>query len=50
MRYKRTGCNMNAIMRQNVSLVVNQITVNNFAARFNCTPACRASDLFMAPA
>ena len=38
------------VMRQNACLVVNPITVNNFAALFNCTPAGRASDLMMAPA
>ena len=37
-------------MRQTACFVVNLITVNNFADRFNCTPVDRASDLMMAPA
>ena len=49
IRCKRIGYNMN-VMRQTACLVVNPITVNNFAALFNCTPAGRASDLMMAPA
>ena len=49
IRYKRTGNNMN-VMRQTACLVVNPITVDNFAALFNCTPAGRSSDLMMAPA
>ena len=48
IRYKRIRYNMN-IIRQTASLVVNQITVNNFADLFDCTPVCRASDLMMAP-
>ena len=39
IRYKRIGKNMN-IMRQTSCLVVNLITVNNFADLFNCTPMC----------
>ena len=38
------------VMRQTACLVVNPITVNNFADLFNCTPVGRASDLMMAPA
>ena len=38
------------IMRQTACLVVNPITVNNFADIFNCTPVSRALDLMMAPA
>ena len=38
------------VMRQTACLVVNPITVNNFADLFNCTPASRASGLLMAPA
>ena len=49
IRYKRIGYNMN-VMRQTECLVVNPITVNNFADFFNCTPVGRASDLMMAPA
>ena len=46
--YKRTGYNIN-IMRQSACLVLNPITVNNFASLFNCTPVGRASDSMMAP-
>ena len=49
IRYKRIGCNLN-VMRQTACLVVNLITVNNFADLLNCTPVGRASDLMMAPA
>ena len=38
------------VMRQTAGLGVNTITLNNFAALFNRTPAGRASDLMMAPA
>ena len=38
------------IMRQTACLVVNPITVNNFADLFNCTPVGRVSDLMMVPA
>ena len=37
-RYKKIGYNVNVI-RQTACMVVNQITVNNFASLFNCTPA-----------
>ena len=46
--YKRVGYNIN-IMRQPACLVVNPITVNNFASLFSCTPEGRASDSVMAP-
>ena len=46
--YKRIGYNIN-IMRQSACLVLNPITVNNFAFLFNCTPVGRASDSIMAP-
>ena len=36
-RYKKIRYNINVI-RQTVCVVVNPITVNNFASRFNCTP------------
>ena len=50
IRDKRTGYNKNA-MRQTADLVFNSmITVNNFAALFNCAPSGRASDLTKAPA
>ena len=48
MRYKRIGYNLN-VMRQSTSLVINPITVDGFAALFNCTPVDRASDSMMAP-
>ena len=44
IRYKITEYNIN-VMGQTACLVVNPITVNNFAALFNCTPAGRATDL-----
>ena len=37
-------------MRHAACWIVNLITLNNFAAIFNCTPARRASDLMKAPA
>ena len=40
---------MNA-MRQTTCLVVNPVTVSNFAALFYCIPAGPASDVMMAPA
>ena len=43
MRYKRIGYNLNA-MRQSACLVINPITVDGYAALFNCTPVDRASD------
>ena len=45
---KRIGYDLN-VMRQCACLVVNPITVDNFAALFNCTPADRASNSMMAP-
>ena len=39
--YKRIGYNIN-IMRQSACLVLNPITVNNFASLFNCTLVGRA--------
>ena len=48
MRYKRIGYNLN-VMRQSAWLVINPITVNGYAALFNCTPVDRASDSMMAP-
>ena len=48
MRYKRTGYNLN-VMRQSACLVINPITVDGYAALFNCTPVDRASDSMMAP-
>ena len=43
IRYKRIGYNMN-VMRQTAYLVVNPITVNNFADIFSCTPGLRLND------
>ena len=48
MRYKRIGYNLN-VMRQSACLVIMPITVDDFAARFNCTPVDRASGSMMAP-
>ena len=47
MHYKRIGYNLN-VMRQSVCLVINPITVDGYAALFNCTPVDRASDSMMA--
>ena len=47
-RHKRIGYNLN-VMRQSACLVINPITVDNFAALFNCTPLDRASDSMMSP-
>ena len=47
-RYRRIGYNLN-VMRQSACLVFNPITVDNYAAFFNCTPVGRASDSMMAP-
>ena len=48
LRHKRIGDDLN-VMRQSVCLVINPITVDNFAARFNCTPVDRESDSMMTP-
>ena len=47
MRYKRIGYNLN-VMRQSACLVINPITVDGYAALFNCTPVDRASHSMMA--
>ena len=47
MRYKRIGYNLN-VMRQSACIVINPITVDGYAALFNCTPVDRASDSMMA--
>ena len=47
MRYKRIGYNLN-VMQQSACLVINPITVDGYAALFNCTPVDRASDSMMA--
>ena len=41
--YKKIGYNIN-VLQQTVYLVVNPITVGNFAFLFNFTPMCRTSD------
>ena len=48
IRHKRIGYVLN-VMRQSACLVINQITVDNFAVLFNCTPVDRATDSMMAP-
>ena len=48
VRYKSIGYNLN-VMRQFACLVINPITVDSFAALFNCTPVDRAPDSMMAP-
>ena len=48
MRYKRIGYNLN-VMRQSACLVINPITVDGYAALFNCTPVDRASRLHDGP-
>ena len=41
--HKRIGCNYN-VMRQSACLMINPITVDSFAALFNCTLVDRESD------
>ena len=43
MCYKRIGYNLH-VMRQSACLVINLITVDDYATLFNCTPVDRASD------
>ena len=43
MQYKRIGYNVN-VMRRSARLVVNPITVNNFAVLFNCGSGLRLYD------
>ena len=47
-RYKRIGYNLN-IMRQSACLMINLITVDYFAALFNCTPVASGVRLFNGP-
>ena len=47
IRHKRIGYDLN-VMRHSACLVINPITVDNFAALFDCTPVDRASDSMMA--
>ena len=44
--YKKIGYNIN-VLQQTACLVVNPITVGNFAFHFNCTPVGRTSDSMM---
>ena len=46
--YKEVGCSIN-VLQQTACLVVNPITVGNFAFLFNCTPVGRTSDSMMVP-
>ena len=48
MRYKRIGYNQN-VMPQSACIDINPISVDGYAALFNCTPLDRASDSMMAP-
>ena len=45
---KMIGCNIN-VLQQTACLVVNPITVGNFAFPFNCMPVGRTSDSMMVP-
>ena len=47
MCYTRIGYKLN-VMRQSACLVINPITVDGFAALFNCTPLDQASDSMIA--
>ena len=47
IRHKHIGNDLN-VMRQSACLVINPITVSNFAALFNCKPEDRVSDSLMA--
>ena len=48
IRHIRIGYDL-FVKRQSACLVINPITVDGFAALFNCTPVDRASDSMMAP-
>ena len=48
LRYINIGYNINVI-RQTACMVVNPVTVDNFASLFSCTPAGRASDSMTSP-
>ena len=47
-RCKEIGCGID-VLQQTACLVVNPITVGNFAFLFNCTPVGRTSDSMMVP-
>ena len=46
--YEKIGYNIN-VLQQTACLVINPITVGNFAFLFNCTPVGRASDTMTVP-
>ena len=46
--YKKIGYNIN-VLQQTACLVVNLITVGNFAFLLNCTPVGRTSDYMTVP-
>ena len=46
--YKKIGYNIN-VLQPTACLVVNPITVGNFAFLFNCTPVGQTSDSMMVP-
>ena len=46
--YEKNGCNIN-VLQQTVCLVVNLITVGNFAFLFNGMPVGGTSDSMMVP-
>ena len=50
IRFKCLGYNIFVVhvMLQSACLVLNPVMVDNYAAFFNCTPECRASDCVMA--
>ena len=45
---QKIGYNINAL-QQNACLVVNPITIGNFAFLFNCTPVDQTSDSMTVP-
>ena len=46
--YKKIGYNIN-VLQQTACLMVNPITVGNFAFLFNCTSVCRTSGYMTVP-
>ena len=48
IRHMAIGYDLN-VKRQSARLIINPITVDDFAALFNYTPVDRASDSMMAP-
>ena len=48
IRNKRIDYDLN-VVQQSVCLVIHPITVDNFAALFNCTPVDQASNSMVAP-